>query len=231
VKASAGTGISEPSFLESFAKDPTYVGNPNLKPETSQSVEAGIERHWLGSHLVTDATVFGSRFRDLIVFTFLPPPQPSTWINLNASRAQGLELNARSQIAWLQVRGAYTFLDTRVTATQFPLSAGTGIGQELPRRPRHSGSVDGSAVFRKAFVNLNATFIGERQDSDSIGLGIVRNPGYEKISVGGNYALTPAVDIFVRVDNLLNKHYEEVLGYPALSRNALAGVKFHWKYQ
>jgi len=230
LKASAGTGISEPSFLQNFANNPTFVGNRNLRPEKSQSVEAGIEQHFFHSRIVADATLFGNRFRDLIVFTSLPAPQPGTWINLEASRAHGIELSSRVELKWLRFRGQYTFLDTRVTAAASPLSASTGVGQELPRRPRHSGALDITGVFRRAFVNLNTTFVGERQDSDGVGFGIVRNPRYEKVDLGGSYTLKPSIDVFVRVENVLNQHYEEVLGYTALSRNALAGVNFRWKY-
>jgi len=231
LKASAGTGISEPSFLENFASDPTFVGNRNLRPERSKSVEAGIEQHFFRSRLIADATLFGSQFRDLIVFVSPPPPQPGTWANLEASRAQGMELSTRVQLKWLRMRGQYTFLDTRVTAAASPASASTGLGQELPRRPRHSGAFDVSGVFRRAFVNLNSTFVGERQDSDGVGFGIVRNPRYEKVDLGGSYSLRPSIDLFIRVENLLNRRYAEVLGYTALSRNALAGVNFRWKYR
>src|SRR5262245_24997586 len=138
LKASAGTGISEPSFLQNFANDPTFVGNRDLRPERSRSVDAGVEQHFFGSMLTLDATLFDNRFRDLIVFTPLAPPLLSTWVNLEGSRARGLESSAHLRISWLGVRGQYTFLDTRVTAAASPTSAATGIGQELPRRPRHS---------------------------------------------------------------------------------------------
>jgi outer membrane cobalamin receptor len=231
LKASAGTGISEPSFLENFANDPTFVGNRSLRPERSRSFEAGIEQHVLGSALVVDETVFDERFRDLIVFVFLPPPQIPTWINLEGSRARGLESSARLRIGWMKVRGQYTFLDTRVTAAASPLSATTGIGQELPRRPRHSGSIDTTAVFRRGFINFNTTFVGERQDSDGVGFGIVRNPRYQKVDVGGSYTLRPSVDLFARVENVLNHPYEEVLGYTALRRNALLGLNVRWGHR
>ena len=149
MKASAGTGISEPSFLQNFANDPTFVGNRALRPERSRSFEAGLERHFLGSALVVEETVFDNRFRDLIVFTPLAPPSLSTWVNLEGSRARGLESSARLRMAWMRVRAQYTFLDTRVTASASPASAATGIGQELPRRPRHSASLDFTAVFRR----------------------------------------------------------------------------------
>ena len=231
LKASAGTGISEPSFLQNFANDPTFVGNRDLRPERSRSFDAGVEQHFFGSMLMLDATLFDNRFRDLIVFTPLAPPLLSTWVNLEGSRARGLESSARLRIAWLRLRGQYTFLDTRVTAAASPTSAATGIGQELPRRPRHSGSLDVTAVFRRGFVNLNTTFVGERQDSDGVGFGIVRNPRYQKMDLGGSYALGSSIDLILRIENLLNRRYEEVLGYTALPRNALAGLNVRWGHR
>ena len=77
-------------------------------------------------------------------------------------------------------------------------------------------------------MNVNTTFVGERQDSDGIGFGIVRNPGYQKIDIGGSYALRPSVDLILRVENLLYRRYEEVLGYTALPRNALIGMNVRW---
>jgi vitamin B12 transporter len=228
LKGSGGTGITEPSFIESYSNDPTFVGNRNLKPEQSRSIEAGIEQHFLRSALVVDVTGFNTAFHDLIVFVFPAAPALPTWINLDASRARGIESNATVRAAWLRVHGQYTFLDTRVTASSSPASASTGIGQELPHRPRHSGSIDATVVFRRGFVNLDTTFTGERQDSDGVGFGVVRNPRYERVDLGGSYALTSSADLFVRAGNLLNQHYEEVLGYPALSRNVMAGMKLRW---
>ena len=227
-KASAGTGISEPSFLQNFANDPTFVGNHDLRPEHSRSLDAGVEQHFFGSMLMLDATLFDNRFRDLIVFTPLAPPLVPTWVNLEGSRARGLESSARLRIAWLRVRGQYTLLDTRVTAAASPASAATGIGQELPRRPRHSGSLDVTAAFRRAFVNLNTTFVGERHDSDGVGFGIVRNPRYQKMDLGGSFAVSTSIELILRIENVLNRRYEEVLGYTALPRNALAGLNVRW---
>jgi vitamin B12 transporter len=191
-------------------------------------LDAGVEQHFFGSMLMLDATLFDNRFRDLIVFAPLAPPLVPTWVNLEGSRARGLESSARLHIAWLRVRGQYTLLDTRVTAAASPASAATGIGQELPRRPRHSGSLDVTAAFRRAFVNLNTTFVGERQDSDGVGFGIVRNPRYQKMDLGGSFALSTSIELILRIENVLNRRYEEVLGYTALPRNALAGLNVRW---
>ena len=71
----------------------------------------------------------------------------------------------------------------------------------------------------------------ERQDSDGVGFGIVRNPRYQKVDVGGSYALRPSIDLIVRVENVLNHRYEEVLGYTALPRSAMLGLNARWGHR
>jgi outer membrane cobalamin receptor len=39
------------------------------------------------------------------------------------------------------------------------------------------------------------------------------------------------VDLFARVENVLNHPYEEVLGYTALRRNALLGLNVRWGHR
>ena len=46
LKASAGLGIKEPTMLQSFSPSPFFKGNPDLQPERSRTVEAGIEQRF-----------------------------------------------------------------------------------------------------------------------------------------------------------------------------------------
>jgi outer membrane receptor protein involved in Fe transport len=68
--------------------------------------------------------------------------------------------------------------------------------------------------------------VGRRADSDFLGFGITHAAGYARVDLGGWYALTSRVSAYVDVANLLNKHYEEVVGYPALHANFRAGLRF-----
>ncbi len=228
IKSSWGVGISEPSFLQNFANDPTFVGNRNLRPERTRSVEAGMEQRVL-NRVTVGATFFHNRFRDLIAFVSLPLPARSTWENVEASRARGVELSASvDPVAGVRISGHYTLLDTRVLKSAVPSSTLSGVGQELPRRPRHSGAVNIVATAGRMIFNVNATFVGERQDSDGVGFGVVRNPGFEKVDVGTNVRLHRSLELFARVENVLNQHYEEVLGYASLPLSALAGLRVRW---
>ena len=44
LKASAGRGIKEPTIPQSYSLSPFFLGNPDLEPERSRSVDAGIEQ-------------------------------------------------------------------------------------------------------------------------------------------------------------------------------------------
>jgi len=50
-------------------------------------------------------------------------------------------------------------------------------------------------------------------------------PGYTTMTIGASVRAIRHVEIFGRVSNLLDRQYEEALGYPALGRAASFGVR------
>lgn len=229
LRASAGLGITDPSLLQNYYRDPYAVGNPALRPERTASYEAGLVQEWFRRRLRTEAAAFSSSFRDLIIFTSLPYPQPGTWQNLEAGRARGLEFSSQARIAsWLAVSGAYTRMWTRVTRSSSPNSPFTGVGQELPRRAGNSGAASVSLTPPRFAFQAGAIFVGERQDPDQYMFGVNRNRGYQNLYAAGSLRLAKRVSPFFRAENLLDQSYQEVLGYPALRRNIHGGLRFEW---
>jgi len=227
LRVSAARGITEPTLVQNFARDPYYVGNPALRPEKTVSYEAGLVEEWFHRRVRTEVSAFGSSFRDLIIFVFLSYPEPSTWRNVEASRARGLELSAEARLPWrLSVAGHYTRLWTRITRSSSPNSLFTGEGQELARRPGNSGVVTLSATPQRWWLQAGATLVGERQDTDLFG--VTRNPGYQHVYLSGGLRLNRHLTPFLRVGNVLNARYQEVLGYSAPSRSITGGVRVEW---
>jgi iron complex outermembrane receptor protein/vitamin B12 transporter len=74
--------------------------------------------------------------------------------------------------------------------------------------------------------NIGGSFVGRRADSDFLGLGINHAAGYARVDLGAWYAFTSRITAYANVGNALNRHYEEVVGYPALSANVRAGLRF-----
>jgi len=227
LRLSAGRGITEPSLLQNFARDPWFVGNPALRPEKTSSFEAGLVQAWFNRRLRTEISAFDNSFRDLIVFVFLPYPDPSTWRNVEASRARGAEFSAQARLRpSLLVSGQYTRLRTRITRSSSPNSRFTGVGQELARRPGNSAALSLAWTRRTCWLQTGAVLMGERQDNDLFG--VTRNPGYQNVwaalTLRGFGRWVP----YLRVENLLNARYHEVLGYSNLSRSLTAGLRLEW---
>ena len=69
LRASAGMGIKEPSFLESYGESFFAKGNPDLDPERSTTFDAGVEQRLFGSRLRASVTAFHNEYRDQIAYT------------------------------------------------------------------------------------------------------------------------------------------------------------------
>jgi outer membrane receptor protein involved in Fe transport len=46
------------------------------------------------------------------------------------------------------------------------------------------------------------------------------------VNAGGWYAINSRVTAYVNLENILDKQYNEVVGYPALGTNFRAGMRF-----
>jgi outer membrane cobalamin receptor len=187
------------------------------------SYEAGLVQEWFRRRVRTEVSLFDNSFKDLIVF--LSP----TWENINASRARGLEFSTRGRInRLLSVSGSYTHLWTRIITSSTPDSIFTGVGQELPHRAGNSGALSFTLAPRRWTLQAGAILVGERQDPDQYMFGVSRNRGYQNVYATGSFRLTKNLVPYLRAGNLLNQHYQEVLGYPAALRTVNGGVRFEW---
>jgi outer membrane cobalamin receptor len=221
-RVSAARGIKEPALLENFARETFFVGNPNLRPEKTNTYEAGLTQQFFGRRIEAGVSAFRNSFQDLIVFDFTN--FPGTWNNIDKSWARGVEFHGTARATrYASFHAAYTLLYTRIVKTGNVSS----IGTELLRRPRNSGSVSMQLTPRRATFLIGARFVGERQDGDFV-FGVNRNPSYTYLYVSGSYQATRHVAPYLRIDNALDETYQEALGYTALSRRALGGVRVTW---
>ena len=220
-RVSATRGIKEPSLLENFARETFFVGNPSLKPEKTDSYEVGLSREWYGRRVRAEASFFRNSFNNLIEFD--GSVNPGTWQNINRSWARGAEVSGTVRLThYLSVRGAYTRLYTRVTASDLG-----DLGQQLLRRPLNSGTLSLELTPRHWTLIAGARLVGERQDNDFV-FGVNRNPSYHFVYADGSWQATRHLQPYARIQNALNELYQEVLGYSSLSRNATVGLRFTW---
>jgi outer membrane cobalamin receptor len=227
LRASAGMGVKEPSFLESYGESFFALGNPELKPERSTTFDLGIEQRALGSRVRATLTVFRHDYRDQIAYTVIDyDTYQGTYVNLARARSRGVELALEARpLAALHLLGQYTYQEGVILDSPSGFDPVYAVGQPLLRRPRRQGSLSASWSFGRGSVGVTLFAVGARADSDFVGLGLTRNAGYARLDARARVHVAGALEAFLAADNLLDARYQEVLGYPALGRALRGGLR------
>jgi vitamin B12 transporter len=220
--AALGTGFKAPNVYELYGYTPgpgSYVGNPDLKPETSFGWEMGFDQSFLDGMAVAGLTYFHSTLEDEIFTAYNPPtfaasPQNAT---TNSTR-QGIEasLSARIDTAW-RIDFAYTYLYARQNGTE-----------EVRRAPHiASANIAWRAPDGRYGLNLTVRYNGEQKDNNFTATGgqFVTLPSYTLVNVGADFRIDDMWQIYGRVENLLGTAYEEVYTIRSPGRAFYAGVR------
>ena len=84
-------------------------------------------------------------------------------------------------------------------------------------------------IDRKWTAQWATRAVGRRADSDFFAYNaapnsLTSNPGYSLSDASFSYELARPVSAFLRVGNMFNRNYQEVLGYLTLGRTIVAGT-------
>jgi len=233
LRGAAGTGIRPPDAFEI-----AFTDNPSLQPERSRSAEFGIDQAIAGAHGLIQATAFFNNYDDLIVAvgSFQQSSRYRT-DNIANARARGLELagTARARLNTgrrldLELRVSYTRLDTEVLALDRDSLAPPPftVGDPLLRRPGNQFSTDlvltGSRLSAFVHGGGRGRVLDVEPSTGTYG-GLFYAPGFNVWNAGASWRVVRGFDAFARVENLLDKQYEEALGYPAPGRGAMVGLR------
>lgn len=228
LRSSLGTAQKNPTFTERFGFFPEqFIGNPRLDPEHSVSFDVGIDIDLPGRALRLETTLFHQDLRDEINgFVFDPATFLATAANREGrSKRHGAELALQWRIGdRLGLGATYTYTD----ATEQDEVGGATA--EL-RRPRHAGglSIDYEPDNNRTRATLTADYGGSRKDEYfppfPAASQIVTLHGYWLVDLTVQRALTPAITLFFRGSNLLDKDYEQVFGYRTPGRTGYIGLR------
>jgi len=205
LRASYGQAFRAPTLGELFFP---FSGNPNLRPETGTSYEAGLEQDagpWRFA-----LTGFENRQRNLIVFDNVT----SQDVNVGRARSRGLEglVGFRRGIVSAQLNG------TRLDAVD------RTTGLELLRRPRWSANLLATARPGPWSFTFTGRYVGERADLDPATFARRTNPSFVRLDLAASRRALPWLSPFARIENLADRRYAEVLGYPSPRRTLVGGV-------
>jgi iron complex outermembrane receptor protein/vitamin B12 transporter len=210
LRTSWGEGFKLPSF---FAVGHPLVGNPDLVPETSQSVDAGITQVLWDRHIIVGVTYFYQTFTNLVDFAAGPPPR---LVNRAEVTAAGVEMSVQVQ-PWSGLDGTahLTYVKTAIRGTD----------EALRHRPTWRGGftmrwrpLSGLDLYVQTLV------VGEALDS-SIPTGPRMLDAYTRVDLATTWTITSSWRVFLAVNNLFDADYEEFIGFPAPSISPRVGVQ------
>ncbi|WP_051559942.1 TonB-dependent receptor plug domain-containing protein [Marinobacterium jannaschii] len=218
---SLGSGVTNPTVYEQFGFFPgRYQGNPDLKPEQNRGWDLGIALPLWNSDSSLDITWFEERLEHEIITvydsSFIGSPANSE----GKSRRQGLELALQAELTrTLSARASYTNLISQ-----------QADGQLEVRRPRQSGALglDYSTGDGRSRLFLDAVYNGSMQDSEFINATPetrVKLKHYWRLNLGADYQLNPQWQLYGRIENLLDRQYEEVFDYNVQGRTFFVGLR------
>lgn len=214
LRATYGTGFIAPGTDDRFGV-PAWgqLANPNLVAEKSRGWDAGVDHTFKQLPLTVSATYFENRIRNLFTWeTVNWTTYEGMIVNKARAETRGVELGSSFKLAkqWT-VQASYTYLHAEDALS----------GVRLTRRPRHIA--DASVAYsplEAVTVGVGAHLVADRIEGSS------RLPSIATWRAFASYEFLKNLKVQARVENALDRVYEDVVGYPALPRQVFAGVEW-----
>ena len=207
LRASGGYGFRIPTYTDLYYSDPTTNGNPNLKPESAWSGDAGVD--WNASaSLTVSVTGFYTRQHDAIDYVRSGIGQRWQAANLSGLRFGGVEGSATWRAAKGQtVRLAWTYLHGAQSALH-------GLESEYVfNYPVNNARAEWTAVLGRGFTVRNTVQVAQRFERAAY-------PVWDVAIAHDSGRLRP----YLRLANLSNTGYEEIANVPMPGRSITGGL-------
>lgn len=205
-----GEGFRVPSLNDLFFPN---FGNPNLAPEKSRTVEVGADGVLWEGLISWSGTLFRTDFDDLIQFVRVSPTQSAPQ-NVGKSRVDGTdwELELRPSRPWT-FAASYTHLEANARPSD----------EELLRIPKNTLSTRLEyAPSERFLIRLEALRVSSREEFTFPGRD--KTKGYLKLNLKTQVQFKPWLKGHIRIENLTDRSYSEVLGFPAPGTVATVGI-------
>ena len=174
--------------------------------EFSEAFDVGVTFRTADARGEVDLTYFDQDTENLINFSFAI----GGYENIEEVQSNGIELSGRYLFAeWIEASLSYSYIDAK-----------DGAGDELVRIPKHSGDVElrFNPVGRFSSTLL-LRYNGEEQDSN----GVVDS--WTRVDLSGRYELSESLELYARIENLLDNQYQQTLGYGTPGLSGFVGAR------
>lgn len=209
-RAAIGTAFKAPSFNQLYhPMSWGGQGNPNLVPETAKNREIGLD--WSGpTGARLSWTYYDNRIKNLIS-GWVPTP-----VNVASARIRGNSFSGSHQWGVWSAQLSFDLLQ--------PVNEANGY--RLQRRTGEQAKVRIAYEPARWGVGAELQAVGKRYNTATQ---TQEMPRYELFNLFGHVRLTKDVRLEGRLDNMFDKGYETVFGYPNSGRMAFLGLRYQPK--
>lgn len=209
IKTSWGEGFKVPTiFQTTFFCCGAKSANSNIRPEESTSYDLGFDFS-LKDKFSFSLVYFKKDINDQINFSF----GLGGYENIDFVESDGFEISVNSKISEeINLYLNYSYIDSI-----------DGRGQRLINIPKDSGEL--ALTYNSSFnlsgsltIKYNGSEIGTYGNLDS----------WSRADINLFYKLNNFSEVYFRVENLLDKNYQQVFGYGTPDRSGLVGVKVNF---
>ena len=202
LKLSASKGFRTPNLRELYMY---AVANEELEPEKAWSYDFTVSQHMLEGRLNAELSLFYTEGSNIIEVTVVDGKRANR--NVGKFNNKGVEFSADFQATRsLRFNANYSFLKMGTIYTGVPEHKAYFSGTWTPGR-----------------FSLNVGLMGIKDLWLSTGEEGVKS-SYVDLKARASYRFTDFLTVFVRGENLLNKDYETMLGFPEPGITFLGGV-------
>jgi vitamin B12 transporter len=199
---SNATAFRAPTFLD---LDPAF-GNPDLKPERSETNEIGIQ--WASGPHRLRVVWFDTEYEDAIVLDQFFIPQ-----NVQTASNEGIETSYSGVLAGIDLRASLTFQDPveQANTAEPP--------QQAQRRAKTLAALAAHRSFGAWRIGAEWRYSGERRDRSITDSTVtVFEPAYSVLNLLARYQLSKNLWFAARLDNALDEDYSLANGYNSAGR-------------
>lgn len=210
VGASWGEAFKLPSF---YAVGDSLVGNPDLAPETSDTLELMLEQFLLAGKVKVTGALFQSSYENLIDFDF----ETFKMVNVESVDVSGAEGEVLVRVQpnlEVGVHSTYTHYDVHA-------------GEDLDGRPNWRGGLFSEWHFADWSARAHWAATGKRT-STSTATGKVNLDAYHRLDIAIGKRLNSNVTLSVNMDNVLDKKYYDEVGFPSAGVSGRVGLSIRY---
>jgi len=222
VGASYSTAFIAPTLYQNYGSLPYILPNPDLKPETNESLEFDFSIGNESKTLVFNANVFQREEKDVFAYKIVDSiTYAGQYLNIDTNKVKGFEIGFDYEVSkYFGFGGNFSFVEKDKEATML-------------RQPKQRvNSYVKITPFKTIRIYLTHQFIGKRTDAyyDSATFSTVNvvNKDFNLFNLNVNQTINKNINISANIGNLFNTSYVDIIGYKTKPRNYTLGVSYQF---